>query len=163
MEDPSLSPRDRGLAWSQHFRGYQGTHLLTTHYRTTTRGGTATPLPYSSTMVGTWFFGTPDRRRTLTTPRRLEGSNNSRFSISGPRTPCLRALTVNGLLLPGSVATRVETLPPGIGTFVGSRRYRSVMGQHMVTPLRSPGDRHFVEKDYGEGCELIGEIKPQLP
>jgi len=37
------------------------------------------------------------------------------------------------------------------------------MGQHMVTTLRGPGDRHFIEKDYGEGCELIGEIKPQLP
>jgi len=121
MEAPSLSPRDRGLAWSQHFRAIRGR----IHYRTTTRGGTATPLPYPSTVGWTWFFGAPVRRRTLTTPRRLEGSNNSRFSISGPRTPCLRALTVNGLLLPGSVATRVETLPPGIGTFVGSRRYRS--------------------------------------
>ena len=43
-----------GIRIGQDFRGYQGTHPLTTHYRTTTRGA-ATSLPYSSTVVA-WIW-----------------------------------------------------------------------------------------------------------
>jgi len=35
-----LTPRDKGLPWSQHFKDYQAER---THCSSTTRGGTATP------------------------------------------------------------------------------------------------------------------------
>ena len=108
MEDPSLSPRDRGLPWGQHFRATRG-H---THYSSATCGGTTSPLPYPSTVVWTWFLGLLSGGVHSQRHGGSKAQSNSRFSISGPRTPCLRALTVNGLLLPGSVATRIETLPP---------------------------------------------------
>ena len=121
---PSLTARDRDSHWSR-FQGLPGDALtnnpLQGHHPRRHRQPPSIPLHRGLDLV----FGAPVRRRTLTTPRRLEGSKQLKVSISGLRTPCLRALTVNGLLLPGSVATRVETLPPGIGTFVGSRRYRS--------------------------------------